>query len=79
MAKKKSKKKASKRGPASTITVVLPAQISASDRALLEGIADLFKAVDYDITKINFVSANDLSPNTTNDMQTNAQGLLASC
>jgi hypothetical protein len=79
MAKKKSKKKASKRAAASTITVVLPTQMSASDRAVLEGITELFKAVNYDVTKINFVSENDLSQNSLDDMQANYQGIFASC
>lgn len=79
MAKKKAKKKASKRAPASTITVVLPSPLLASDRAVLEGIAELLKAVNFDITKINFVNADEISPDSLNDMQANGVGVAASC
>ncbi len=81
MAKKKAKKskKATKKAPASTITVVLPADMSAADRAVLEGVAELFKAVNFDVSQITFVNANDLSQNTLTDMQVALQPMIVSC
>jgi hypothetical protein len=81
MAKKKAKKtkKTAKKAPASTITVVLPADMSTADRAVLEGVADLFKAVNFDVSQITFVNAKDLSQHSLEEMQVALQPMLASC
>jgi hypothetical protein len=81
MAKKKAKKskKTTKKAAASTITVVLPADMSTADRAVLEGVAELFKAVNFDVSQITFVNANDLSQDTLTEMQVALQPMVASC
>jgi hypothetical protein len=81
MAKKKAKKskKTPKKAAASAITVVLPADMSTADRAVLEGVAELFKAVNFDVSQITFVNANDLSKDALTEMQVALQPMVASC
>jgi len=76
---KKSKKKTTKKASATAITVVLPADMSAADRAVLEGVAELFKAVNFDVSQINFVNETDLSQPTLIEMQVALQPMVASC
>jgi hypothetical protein len=78
MAKKKAKK-TTKRASASPITIVLPEGMSASDRAVLEGVAGLFKAVNLDVSQITFVNAGDLSPGALNEVQDALQPIIVSC
>ena len=82
MAKKKSKtasKKGSKAATPSTVTVVLHSTLSESDRAVLKKVAELFKAVNFDVKQINFANSKDLKQDSVRDIEATRLEIAASC
>jgi hypothetical protein len=86
MANRKSAKKAmpapkstKKKRAGEPITIVLPADISAGDRAILEGIAQMLLGADYDASTINLVRSDDLAAPTQQDLKGNGMSIMTSC
>jgi hypothetical protein len=82
--KKKASKKAAKsakRVPYTPITIVVPDQISADDKAVLQGIARVLSSAGaaFDISQIKIVSSNKVSPVAQGELKKNEVTAMSTC
>jgi hypothetical protein len=80
--KKKSGKKASKstkRTPYAAITIVVPVDISAADKQVLEGVAQMLVGLGTDFSQVSIVNSNQISPAAAGELKDNEMSAMVTC
>jgi hypothetical protein len=80
--KKKSVKKASKstkRAPYAAIRIVVPDDISAADKQVLEGVAQMLAGLGTDFSQVSIVSASQISAAAHGELKENEKSAMVTC
>jgi hypothetical protein len=80
--KKKSGKKASKstkRAPYAAITIVVPEDISAADKQVLEGVAQMLAGLGTDFSQVSIVNSNQISAAAQGELTENEMSAMVTC